>query len=140
MVTLVFFEEVEQHGTNHVEDDLEKVWDVTDLHHSSEHGPTALEPVQYLCESFSLPVQTRVVEAQHWSKDAIEALADYLRLEPLLKKQKMRALLLLKILGTSWPLLTRRRWPNSSKTYMIRSRIFQKPKSLLLLLRLWSPS
>lgn len=80
-------EQVEAKEASDGEDDIEKVWDVSDLHRSSKRYASGLERVKSLCKPFSLPVLITVVEAQGQIEDTIRAFADYPRLEASVKNK-----------------------------------------------------
>lgn len=77
------FEEVKEHAPDDVEDDIEDVWDVSNLRRSSERNPSVLERTKALCNYLSLPVQITVVKMQQWIESDIQAFANYLGLEAL---------------------------------------------------------
>lgn len=64
-------EEIKGQDPDDHEDEIEEVWDVSDLCYRSERHPPALRTLKPLWESFSLPVKTKVVEAPQWMKDSI---------------------------------------------------------------------
>lgn len=78
-------EEVKEQESGDGEDDIEGLWEVSNLRHSSERSPSVLERVKSLCESFSLSLPTTVVKPQQQIDNAIWAFADYPRLEASVK-------------------------------------------------------
>lgn len=74
-------EKVEEQESGDREDNIEEVWDVSDLRCNCERIPSAEEPVRSLYRSLSLPMPATVVEKQQHIEDAIRAFADYPRLE-----------------------------------------------------------
>lgn len=74
-------EEVEEPESGESEHDTENIWNVIDMHRSSEHSMSALEGVKSLCESLSLPVPTKVVEKRQHIESTIQTFADYRWLE-----------------------------------------------------------
>lgn len=61
--------------------DEEEVWNISDLHRSTECGPSVLDRVEVLCDSPFLSVLITVVESQQRVEVAIPAYAYYSRLE-----------------------------------------------------------
>lgn len=55
IAVLEFSEDVEEQELDDVEHDIEIVWDVSDLRRSGERCPSAIERIEPLCESLSLP-------------------------------------------------------------------------------------
>lgn len=61
---LGFSEEVEEQEQDDVEDGIENVWGMSDLRRGNHRSPSTLERVKSLCESFSLPMPTTVLEVR----------------------------------------------------------------------------
>lgn len=81
VVPLASSEAIEEQAPDDVEDTIEEVWDVRDLHRSSGHDSSALERVKSLCESFLFPELDTVLKAQQWIGDYIQAFPDQPRLD-----------------------------------------------------------
>lgn len=81
-------EEVEEQAKLDLENDFEEVWDVRNLHHINECGPSALQHGKPVRESLSIPVPTKVGEAQQRIKKAIWAFCCFSRLEAYVKMKE----------------------------------------------------
>lgn len=56
-------EEVDEQEPGDGEQDIENLWDVSELRRSSKRFSSSQEPVKSFCELLSLPVPTTVVES-----------------------------------------------------------------------------
>lgn len=73
MAALGLYKEVEKRNSGDIENDVEELWDVSDLLHSNECSLSALERMKSLWKSFSLPVPITVLELQQLTEKAFRA-------------------------------------------------------------------